>query len=67
MTREKVWEEALERFGVKEVYEERIGKWRKEQQQIEKNKGDRAERIRLMQEEAAYADAWIKWLNEADG
>lgn len=66
LTREKIWDEVLEKFGVKVVYEERISKWRKEQEQIEKNKGDRAERIRVMQEEAAYADAWIEWLNIAD-
>ena len=59
LTRQKVWDEVVEKFDIRCVYEGKITAWR-EQRELLKIKGEgREERKRVALEEEAYANAWI--------
>ena len=65
LTREKVWEEVVEKYGIEKEYNEKITKWREERELL-KNKGDdRKRRKEAALEEEEYANAWMAWLARA--
>ncbi|MCJ1246808.1 hypothetical protein MMC30_004017 [Trapelia coarctata] len=60
VTRESVLEEALERYGVRKVYEGMLRTWREERAELERKQEGREVRREIVKEEMAYADAWIE-------
>ena len=62
LTRQKVWDEVEQKFGIKCMYEERITAWREERERLKAKAEGREERKRIALEEEAYANAWIKML-----
>ncbi|KAL8783289.1 MAG: hypothetical protein Q9213_004723 [Squamulea squamosa] len=62
VTKEDVFEEALERFGKREEAETRIRAWRQERDELERKQATKYWRKEQTLEENAYADAWINAL-----
>lgn len=64
VTREGVLEEALEVFGKRKEYEERVQMWRRERAELTSKQEAKQERKARALEESEYANAWMGWLKE---
>lgn len=60
--REAVLEEALDLFGKRAEYEEKVAAWRAQQKELARGLEGREERKARALADAVYADAWIKFL-----
>ena len=63
LTREKVWKEAVEKFDIQELYEQKIKTWREERERLKLKSEGREQRKRAALEDEVYANAWIETLN----
>lgn len=64
-TREQVLEEALEVFGKRAEYEERLAVWRDQQEKVAIRVEGREERKARALAQTEYADAWIRFQKQS--
>lgn len=63
LSREAVLEEALNRFGKRDEYEERLEGWRKERRELLAKQEGRQKRKADAAKLEEYASAWMRWLD----
>lgn len=62
LTREEVLEEALERFGKRGEYVERVERWEAERRRLGEKREGREERKAQALADEEYADAWVRFI-----